>query len=411
MRTLPLVVISSTWTDLIRERAAAKDICDKLGMVPRMMESQTASPLDKVDDSLAMVDSADVYVGIVGYRYGDLVPGTDKSLTELEYDRAIERRIGCLMFLKKSKRSRLAAADVSPDASRVERFRQRLMARNRCEWFATPADLRAELAAALYRYRVEIFDAPIASPLARTDEVAAARMLALSEVAARVFALRVADWFHQRIEELETAAGSRELRINDRRSHEHVLAHLAKAEDNYPGGVYTLDSTGVVLCHSTPRYPGMNIVNYNAGHREYFRECSSRLSPVVCNSFRSANRAEEILVLAVPRRDDTGAFIGILDAVIDVSSAPFGRMAEAVRAEVFPAQSAGHRATLLLLDQHSVVLGSNEQQLIGKNLGGHAVITDLDSSRGVPDGPTSSGHGVARHVDGTPFIVVAFWSP
>ena len=37
-----------------------------------------------------MVDEADVYVGVFAYRYGYVPEGHDISITEMEYNRAVE---------------------------------------------------------------------------------------------------------------------------------------------------------------------------------------------------------------------------------------------------------------------------------------------------------------------------------
>ena len=98
------VVISSTSTDLKDHRDMVKDAVWRAGMFPRTIEQLGAMPIDAVAYSLDLVDKAEVYVGIFGYRYG-FMP-TDKqinpngvSITELEYRRALERDIPVLIFM------------------------------------------------------------------------------------------------------------------------------------------------------------------------------------------------------------------------------------------------------------------------------------------------------------------------
>ena len=40
-----------------------------------------------------MVDEADIYVGIFACRYGYIPAGSDISVTEMEYNRAVERKL------------------------------------------------------------------------------------------------------------------------------------------------------------------------------------------------------------------------------------------------------------------------------------------------------------------------------
>jgi hypothetical protein len=63
-----------------------------------MMEHLPASDADAIAESLRMVDEADVYVGVFGYRYGHIPEGRDRSISEMEVDRAIERDRGCPEF-------------------------------------------------------------------------------------------------------------------------------------------------------------------------------------------------------------------------------------------------------------------------------------------------------------------------
>lgn len=58
-----------------------------------------ASPADALTVSREYVDQADFYLGIFAFRYGFVPEGQQKSVIELEYDRAIERGIPVLIFI------------------------------------------------------------------------------------------------------------------------------------------------------------------------------------------------------------------------------------------------------------------------------------------------------------------------
>ena len=64
-----------------------------------MMEDLPASDDDAIDASMKLVDEADIYVGVFAYRYGYVPEGHKKSITEMEYERAVERQIPRLIFL------------------------------------------------------------------------------------------------------------------------------------------------------------------------------------------------------------------------------------------------------------------------------------------------------------------------
>jgi len=78
-------MISSTARDLPEHREQVRLACERAGYEPReMMEHLTALNKDAVEASLRMVEEADVYLGILAYRYGTVPTGYDLSITEME---------------------------------------------------------------------------------------------------------------------------------------------------------------------------------------------------------------------------------------------------------------------------------------------------------------------------------------
>ena len=85
------VFVSSTFTDLIEERQAAVGAILKAGHIPAGMELFTAADRSQMDIIKNWIDESDVYMLILGGRYGSIEPTTGKSYTELEYDYAVEQ--------------------------------------------------------------------------------------------------------------------------------------------------------------------------------------------------------------------------------------------------------------------------------------------------------------------------------
>src|SRR4051812_6830798 len=98
MRERPNVMISSTAMDLPEHRIQVIEACQRVGMFPLTMEQLPAKPEDAATVSLHRVDEAHVYIGIFGYRYGYVPEGSNISISEMEYNRAIQRGIPCLIF-------------------------------------------------------------------------------------------------------------------------------------------------------------------------------------------------------------------------------------------------------------------------------------------------------------------------
>lgn len=82
------VFISSTYLDLIEERQAAVGAILKAGHIPAGMELFTAGDRSQLDTINSWIDESDVYMLILGGRYGAVEPVSNVSYTELEFDYA-----------------------------------------------------------------------------------------------------------------------------------------------------------------------------------------------------------------------------------------------------------------------------------------------------------------------------------
>lgn len=82
------VFISSTYLDLIEERQAAVSAILKAGHIPAGMELFTAGDRSQLDTINSWIDESDVYMLILGGRYGAVESTSNVSYTELEFDYA-----------------------------------------------------------------------------------------------------------------------------------------------------------------------------------------------------------------------------------------------------------------------------------------------------------------------------------
>jgi hypothetical protein len=85
------VFVSSTFTDLKEERQAAVSAILKAGHIPAGMELFTAGDQSQMAIIKRWIDDSDVYMLILGGRYGSVEETTGISYTELEYDYAVEQ--------------------------------------------------------------------------------------------------------------------------------------------------------------------------------------------------------------------------------------------------------------------------------------------------------------------------------
>ncbi|MEZ5387331.1 MAG: DUF4062 domain-containing protein [Prosthecobacter sp.] len=103
-RSIPQVMVSSTFKDLEEHRQALIKALKSNGLTDAAMENDSARLVDVIDSSLQKVADSSAYVAIIGKRYGQ-VPKCAKrnpkgvSITELEFDKAIELGRPILLFV------------------------------------------------------------------------------------------------------------------------------------------------------------------------------------------------------------------------------------------------------------------------------------------------------------------------
>jgi hypothetical protein len=128
---------------------AGLDAVNRAGMAPVDMRCFTARDGKPADYCRERVRDCEVYVAVIRFRYGSMVPGESVSCTELEFDEASTAGLRRLVFLLDDATS-LPAALADPDLGAVKGFRQRLRDGGLVvAGFASAADLGLEVFHAL----------------------------------------------------------------------------------------------------------------------------------------------------------------------------------------------------------------------------------------------------------------------
>jgi hypothetical protein len=139
--TAPIVVyLSSTLADLAAERQAIKDVLSGSCVVK---ESYDPSDANLVKKCLADVATCEVYIGVIGLRYGFVPPGYDRSITQLEYEQAKSKGLSRFVFIKNEAAIAVTETDAFTDENPKERiaaFRRQLTSGDDGE--ATPGRFR-----------------------------------------------------------------------------------------------------------------------------------------------------------------------------------------------------------------------------------------------------------------------------
>lgn len=87
------VFVSSTYMDLIEERQAAVEAILDAGHIPAGMELFKAGNETQLKTIYKWIDESDVYMLILGGRYGSIESKSGKSYTQLEYEYALSKDI------------------------------------------------------------------------------------------------------------------------------------------------------------------------------------------------------------------------------------------------------------------------------------------------------------------------------
>ena len=94
------IFISSTRKDLIEERELVFEAIRHLQFKEVAMEYFGADPRESIEVCLERVRESNVYVGIIAFRYGQIVEETGMSYTQMEYEEAIKHDLPCLIYLR-----------------------------------------------------------------------------------------------------------------------------------------------------------------------------------------------------------------------------------------------------------------------------------------------------------------------
>lgn len=86
------VFVSSTYSDLLEERQACVETILQAGHIPAGMELFAAGSETQLETIKRWIDASDVYMLLLGGRYGSLDPKTKLAYTEVEYRYAIEKK-------------------------------------------------------------------------------------------------------------------------------------------------------------------------------------------------------------------------------------------------------------------------------------------------------------------------------
>lgn len=162
------VFLSSTYEDMhVAYRPAAIGAIQRAGAEAVGMEAFGSNSERADTTALSRVGVADVYALILGFRYGSIAAGSQKSITQLEYEEAMRLEMPVLAFLADDSPLHsttvlasfpAGSIDTEGDGegpSRVRKalaaFRKQVLAQHTCAFFVSPQMLAQQMLTAVQR--------------------------------------------------------------------------------------------------------------------------------------------------------------------------------------------------------------------------------------------------------------------
>jgi HEAT repeat protein len=142
--------VSSTYEDLRDCRNEVRLALSRLGVTDVAMEYYVAETERPVDVCLRDVAECDIYIGVFAWRYGCTAPGTEQSITELEYRTAVNKGKPTLIFILREEAA-WPRTLMDRDPTRIEAFRAELAQQMLCSSFSTPQELATVVTAAVHK--------------------------------------------------------------------------------------------------------------------------------------------------------------------------------------------------------------------------------------------------------------------
>lgn len=146
--------ISSTYSDLYKSREVAYDTLRKLGYDAIAMEDYVATDIRPLEKVRADVRNCDLYIGIIGFRYGYIEKSRGISITQCEYEEAVIANIPKLIFLL-SPAAPMGKKNNDEDNSSVLNLRKFLSENNLVSFFENAPQLGLLLSIAIRKWEID----------------------------------------------------------------------------------------------------------------------------------------------------------------------------------------------------------------------------------------------------------------
>lgn len=145
------VFVSSTFSDLLKERQEVMQALLELDCIPVGMELFPAADDDQWTLIKGLIDDCDYYVLIQAGRYGSIGPD-GRSYTQMEYEYALEKKLPIISFLHSDvSKIESGKCEKAPEAlAQLEAFRS-LVQKKMCRFWENPSELGSQVSRSLVK--------------------------------------------------------------------------------------------------------------------------------------------------------------------------------------------------------------------------------------------------------------------
>jgi len=152
------VFISSTYTDLKKERHKILDVLLMADCIPVDLEAFVAINDEQFEVYKKVIDLCDYYILIIGKRYGHINEDTGMSYTEMEYHYAKDRGIPVLVFANDNpiETPEYSYESDTDNKMKLEAFKQDAMRNRLATVWTSPEDLMGKLNKSIMKAKTEM---------------------------------------------------------------------------------------------------------------------------------------------------------------------------------------------------------------------------------------------------------------
>ena len=153
------VFVSSTYIDLIEYRRIIERSLRMSGFDFNGMEHFGSNPQPSIDVCLNAVESSDVFVGVLGMRYGSSPPRRIRSYSEREYMMAYQLHLPIYFFIIDEERALIRPTDIETNPDKIQRLlalKNRVNQRHTVSRFESPDNVAWLILASLVSEEIRI---------------------------------------------------------------------------------------------------------------------------------------------------------------------------------------------------------------------------------------------------------------